>query len=462
VNSLFKTFKELRKEVSKLQTKGSFAQNVSIVFSGNIVNFGLQVILTPIISRIFGPEAYGQYAYYSLVITNIAFFASLAFPSVYVIPKSRLEYFALGKFVICSVLGLTGISVIAFTIFNESSWLQGVEIHFLTVPLIVLVIVFQSLNGVLNTWNVRSKLFKKNTVGATSGTFAAKSSTILIGLYLTSSGSGLLFGDFIKSITEFILQTSRKVKLLFFRFFISSNWHDVKSAFRKNIKVPKYIYTAQIINKVAADIPIWVIGLVYNQVFLGYYVFAVSIMSIPKNLVSLSIRPVFIQKTTELYHKDSSLVGPFLERIIIFTFILTFIPISILFVWAPLIFEIVFGSDWIIAGEVATVMGFYYLLNTIGESLSGIRRVIELEKRLFFINLIGVFMRSFPLILLLMEIDFFIFVYFYAIVNSLFTIINFGDLFYTTMSKKKATLLSIFVTVLVILGSLFAYIVAIN
>lgn len=84
---------DIKGQLLKMRSKGSFARNVGVVFSGNVFIMIIQLVLTPVISRIYGPDAYGEYAYYSLIITNIIFIGSLSFPSIFVLPVSTKEFF---------------------------------------------------------------------------------------------------------------------------------------------------------------------------------------------------------------------------------------------------------------------------------------------------------------------------------------------------------------------------------
>ena len=70
---MIKSLNDIKDDIKRITEKGSFIQNVSIVFSGNAASLFLQLIFAPIICRIYGPEAYGEFAYFNEIITSSSF-----------------------------------------------------------------------------------------------------------------------------------------------------------------------------------------------------------------------------------------------------------------------------------------------------------------------------------------------------------------------------------------------------
>lgn len=441
---------EIKNQIGKLKNSGSFAQNVAVVFSGNIFGLILQVALTPIISRIYGPVAYGEFAFYNLIITNIALVGSISLPSVYILSKARYKFLALAKLVLVNVTLLSLLLFIFYLLFKE--FFDFAELPPLFFALGILVILFQNVNAILIAWNERSKSFKRNTLAGTVGNVMGRGGVISMGLLFTPSGIGLLTGDLLRMVTTFCIVGTNRVRLIVLRFMVSSNFSTVREAFRENINVPKYIFPSQWLVKLTSDLPILFISAVYGKEYLGLYAFAFAILNIPINIVSRSIRPVLLQKANELYQSGkNSEFTDFMQKVILIAMI-TFMPILVLTYFSREIFSFAFGTEWIEAGTVVQAMCFYVILSTISQSISGIRRVIRKEKMILRLSIIGLIFKVIPFVTYFMNLEFKYFLFIYAAFNSAFILFSFLDLFLDISSKKDAFRIFFLSTLLALIG----------
>ncbi|MFY8037042.1 MAG: hypothetical protein ACOVMQ_07740, partial [Cyclobacteriaceae bacterium] len=96
-----------------LRKDGSFAQSYAIVLSGTGVNILAQLIITPIITRIYGPEAYGSYSIFNALSTNIALIATLRFPQALMLPAQERDFHILMRVTLLSALLTTLITFVA-------------------------------------------------------------------------------------------------------------------------------------------------------------------------------------------------------------------------------------------------------------------------------------------------------------------------------------------------------------
>ncbi|MFT6827465.1 MAG: lipopolysaccharide exporter [Bacteroidia bacterium] len=431
-----KGLSQIYHEFSKVKNKGSFAQNVSIVFGGNAINLVLQLIFAPIISRIFGPEAYGEYAYYNLVISNIGFFAAMSFPSIYLLPKSRYEYFALAKAVIFSVVVLTALSLAVFFVFN--SQLAFYEGSKAAIPIVIALILINNTNAVLSAWNTRQKKFRKNTMVDVTSNILSKAGTVTIGYLLLPSGLGLLFGDLIKSGITLMTQTSNSVRAVFFRFLIKNNWAVIFESVKKYSNVPKFIFPSQLMSKWTADLPILVVGAYYSKEMLGYYVFAATMLNIPSRLFENSIKPVMFKKALETFEKDSSLMPQLFLQTFKYTFWVSILPAFAIALISPTIFPIVFGQEWRFSGTIVIYICIVYVMQAILAPYTDFWRVLRRERELLVVNVFNVLFKLLPLTLVFFNTDFKFFLIAYSISSAVGLLIILGDLLLYLFPLKKA------------------------
>lgn len=427
---------DLWNSIKTIKTKGSFTQNVSIVFSGNVLNFILQLVISPIISRIFSPEAYGEYAYYNLIVTNILFFSSLSLSSVYVLPKFKLDFYALLKLVLIQAVVA---SIIALTIFLiADGWLFNFEGSILAIPLILTMILLEVLNGGFSSFNIREKRFKRNTASSLIANIISRVSSILIGLFAFANGIGLLLGDFIRSISLLLTQTSLKTKFVFLKYLFKPNIRHLKEVFFENINVPKFIFPVQLLNKWAADLPLIAIGAFYSIETVGAYTFAIALLNIPGRLFESSLRPVFFQKANEVYLENPSNLPSLFLKTFRISFFGSLIPTTGLSLLAPVIFPFVFGEEWQVAGYFAMLLGIKYVIITVLSPYTGFWRIMKREKQLFKLNTLSLVFRLAPLLLPILDVGVYKFMVLYAIISSFGTLVNLTDLIWVLLKKNTA------------------------
>ncbi|HRH39605.1 MAG TPA: hypothetical protein PK760_14745, partial [Flavobacteriales bacterium] len=131
----------LRHDWKRIRTKDTFARNAFTVFGGNSVVIVTQVLLTPVIARIYGPEAYGIYGLYTALIVNLFSFVDLGYSSAYVLPKEDARFMDLVRLNL-SLLGVMVLLLVVAGLFKEQvyelvpKWSSlGWHIHLLPIGL---------------------------------------------------------------------------------------------------------------------------------------------------------------------------------------------------------------------------------------------------------------------------------------------------------------------------------------
>ena len=74
-------------DLRQVRTRGSFARNIAYAFSGTALVVLSQLLLTPFIARVYGPEAYGIYGLFLNLCMNLALVADLGYSNAYALPK---------------------------------------------------------------------------------------------------------------------------------------------------------------------------------------------------------------------------------------------------------------------------------------------------------------------------------------------------------------------------------------
>jgi O-antigen/teichoic acid export membrane protein len=285
----------LKVRLTKLKKEGSFTQGFSWTFSGTSLAFLIQLIFSPIISRIFGPEAYGEFAIYNLVTSNLISISTLAYPQALIINNRPKQYFSLSLLII----GLSVTSVVLFCvvylIFSEY-WDSLFPLNIEIVIIIGFATILSVLNDIFSKWNLIANKMKRNTVVNISFSSISKLYTIGFGKYISPSGWGLITAELLKVclISSVILKKST-YKSIFRKLCVLNKTQIFRSFIKaKELKnYPFFIWPGNWLNMLSNQLPIIFFTMNFSMEELGAYTFAGSMVAIPNRLVGNAIRPVF-------------------------------------------------------------------------------------------------------------------------------------------------------------------------
>ncbi len=65
----------------------------TIAFSGYFFSFAIQLVLTPVIARLYTPEAYGTFATLNALVMNLSLVLTLGYIDAFQLPKSEKDFF---------------------------------------------------------------------------------------------------------------------------------------------------------------------------------------------------------------------------------------------------------------------------------------------------------------------------------------------------------------------------------
>ncbi|WP_054637830.1 lipopolysaccharide biosynthesis protein [Thalassobacillus sp. C254] len=149
------------KGILKKLYKKSFVRNVAIVATGTAAAQAVTMAFTPIITRLYGPEAIGVLGVFMAMVLVVSPIAALNYPYGIVLPKSVSDAKGLIRLSLYISLGLAIISAIILALFNKSIvslfQLEGIEPFLYLIPLIIL---FSGFLQVTRQWLFRTKQFR--------------------------------------------------------------------------------------------------------------------------------------------------------------------------------------------------------------------------------------------------------------------------------------------------------------
>ncbi len=371
---------ELRNLIKSLFTKGSFVQNVGLTSSSKIIVLSLSFLFVPILSRLYNPDAYGNFALYNSITSIVVVFTLLGYPNAYTLVKRRDDFVNLIIFQMITIVSISIISIIPLLIISHSFNDPDGLLWYLPAGILI-----NGFIGIFSNWMIRNKDFKVSAALESGGEILIRLVNLSIGILGNGYKYGLIIGNMSGRAIAGTINVFR-----FFRdekSFLGSLKPDiVKRVLFEWRQYPKYILPNQLIQQFGSQLPVYFLAFIYGSEELGYFSMALTLFNIPVQLFSNAISPVFLQKAYELNSKSFSSLSSFTSRLVVYCQVLIFIPILILMVLSKEIIPFFLGQKWESTAIVISITSLYIYLEILITPLFSLFQVLRRELMLVSLN----------------------------------------------------------------------------
>ncbi|WP_068637833.1 oligosaccharide flippase family protein [Thauera butanivorans] len=345
--------------------KPKVVKSVATMAGGTALAQAITILFTPIITRLFPPEAYGALGTFSSLITILVPLVALSYPMAIVLSRDDSEAVSLTQ-----LSGLIALLFAAVTLFlalmfeGELLDYMGME-NFTGLPyLFAFAVLFSGLAQVFRSWLLREKDFSSlarmevinslfNNVSKSALGFFFPLAAALIGIYA--------FGQAVQTLLYTLGLKARRGLAALGTFDALANAPVVA---RKFSDFALYRAPQGFINAISQSLPILVLGFAFDQAVVGYYALAKSILSAPLTLVGKSVSDVFYPRLAEAVAERED-VSRLLIRSTLILFGIAALPFGVVFFYGPELFSFVFGTQWHNAGVFAGWISIWLLFGFI-------------------------------------------------------------------------------------------------
>ena len=105
----------------------------------------------------------------------------------------------------------------------------------------------------------------------------------------------------------------------------------------------------------SSESPTLMITMFFGLEAAGFYALSKRVIQLPVSLISRATGDVFKKRATDEYQKYGSCTKLF-DRTVFYLMLLATFPFFVLVFFAPLIFSKIFGSKWILSGDLAQLL----------------------------------------------------------------------------------------------------------
>ncbi len=318
--------------------------------SANTLSQLLNFVVSPVISRLYSPESFGIFGifmgYYNIISEISTLRYHLSIPLNNDVKDSFYSFWV--SVLNTTIIGVIGPIIVAIMfISSNKSFYKSYFFIFMMAAII--------LKGIFQTYYyLYIKLRKFKIISLSKILLAIGVTSIQIMLFkLKWVGliSGILSGYF---ISVFYLQKKLEytpIKFLKFK--------ELKSKYVRFKNFALFDTWGALLNIIGIQIPVLTFQSIYGVESVGYYYFAQRIMLKPLGIIGSSIAevmyPIYIQ------HKDKKdVIFTLIKKFHLSLVFLSALPFIVFFHWAPVLFKLIFGSQWYQAGVVSKYMSIWF------------------------------------------------------------------------------------------------------
>lgn len=374
--------------VIKRATSSKFVRNVAIVATGTAGAQAIVMAFAPIITRLYGPEAFGVLGTFTAILAVIMPLAAFSYPVAIVLPKRDADARGLAKLSIkiasitCLLVSLI-LLVFKAPLVNAFN-LQEIESFVLLLPVAML---FSACMSIMSQWVVRKKLFKIKAKIAVLQALWVNSAKAGVGLFFPVATFLIVLSTLGGALHALMLWNATR-KSAHENIIVDDNSDKVNITKQRELawKYRDFVYyrTPQVLfNTASSNFPVIILASLFGASAAGFYALARMALSVPSKLISKSITTVFYPKITEVINARGDAKGLIIKATLALA-LLNIVPYGIIVAFGPSIFSFVFGEEWFVAGEYARWMSIFLFAAFItGPSIAALP---ALSKQGFFLS----------------------------------------------------------------------------
>lgn len=406
-----------------------FFKNVTIVSLGSVVAQTVTVLAAPILSRLFSPEQFGEYALFITIVGLLSTVSAASYELAIV--KQSDEADANYLFQTCIALSLTT-SILLFLLLPTFNLFVDLPFAALMPITIFLYAANNALYSLLNRFERYTLLAKTQASRSSMIVFVQ----IFVG-YLGFTRYGLTFGVLFSAFVVFIFSYFSFSRLHQIKDFVSIK--KSKTLLRTNSDFAVYGVPQNTASYIGAHAPLFVLTMYFDLAVVGAYFLAVKLVQVPANVLGAAVKRVFYRRAEVLKSDLQSLLQLYDKMTLMMTVII--VPVTVFWFFnAETIFPLVFGEEWDTAATISKWLLIWFGAQFVMAPTRSLFIVFDMQRNLLGLDTVLVFLRVGLLIGLAQNLVALEVVKYYSIVSAVISVSFVIGWHFFLVSKQKLAL----------------------
>lgn len=349
----------------------NFVRNVLLVAGGTAGAQAITMAFAPFITRLYGPEAFGQQGTFVAILAVLLPISALTYPIAMVLPKTDQQAIGLGKLslLLASVLTL----VLALVVWGfgaqlaELLNLQSIQAYLWLLPLALWLAAVQQIIG---QWVIRKQEFKVSAMASVVQALSLNVAKLGVGFWHPVGAVLIALSSVSAGINALLLWLGLARKKRSNP--VENKALDSEQAptnllqlAKQHRDFPCFRAPQVLLSALSQSLPVLILASFFGPAAAGFYALGKTILALPATLIGKSVGDVFYPRITAAAQQQQPL-RPLLLKATAAMAGVGVAPFAVVIAFGPWLFAWVFGSEWWQAGEYARWMSvwmFFAFLN---------------------------------------------------------------------------------------------------
>lgn len=367
----------IQKLISRL-FKGQYLRNIVTLISGTAIAQIANILFLPLITRLYGPEAFGGLGYFSSLLGFLTPMAAFCYPLALVLPKRRSE----GKVIFDLSLKLaffssfmTGFFLFFLELFLESPVPFSGSYFFVPVGMFLSVCIMA-----YTQWAIKYGQFRLVAVVTVLITLFGGSAKVVFGYFYPNVITLISITVITLLINVIFLLVTLRVGIKPTNILAFEKRHLAIA--KKYIRFPIYRTPHAMMAVVSQSAPVFLLTAFYGAKYAGFFALTRVVLSAPVTLIGKAVYDASYPKMTQRYNEGQANFR-FVVKVTSGLALLSVFPLILMFFGGGYIFELFFGEEWRISGVYAGWMSIWFAFNFFNKAAVAAISVYRLDGFLF-------------------------------------------------------------------------------
>lgn len=379
----------VKEKVKSLLPENQFSRAVSILVGGTAVAQALQLVTSPLLTRLYSPDAFGLLAVFVSIMGMLTVAGSLCYETAIPIPASDTESNSIVRISITILIAVATVILLFVWVIGDDV-LEALSLEHLSgyKYLIPIALLFGGMYQIFTNWSVRKKRFGElsrteversiSTVAVQVVAFPLGPLGLILG-QMTASGVGIwrLFKSYGGDIKH---KNNNPAQL-----------DKVSGIMNKYIRFPLYSLPNALLNSVGRQLPPIILAAAFTPAAAGLYYLANIVTQKPINLITGANAKVFVSHAPAAYR--SGALGTLFSSVYAQTLKVVALPLTLAALLVPHLFGVIFGNQWQDAGLVAMILMPWVLMVALANPVSPIVGITNRQRTALYFEIILAFLR---------------------------------------------------------------------
>lgn len=363
------------------------AGDVAKVATGTAVAQGLSVLISPIITRLYSPDAFGVLGIFLSVIGIMSVNSTFRYHLAIILPDDDRDAAALGGLSFISTFFISILTGLVIWLFSGQLevWFD-LNLSPVVMAIIPAAIFMDACLLILRQWHIRQQSYSTAAASEASQSFGTSGGQLGFGFGGLVSGIYLVYSNvagIVLSLAVYLKSIPEKSSF-FSRDMLNRERMKTQAVIYK--KFPQYSTLAGFINKFAWELPSFMLTGFFSTTVLGFYVLGHRLLRLPVSLIGRAIGEVYFERGAKAYkqqnlHEITELVLKRLVQVGFFPFfVLTFVGEDL--------FLAFFGSEWGMAGVYSQILAMWTFVWFISNPMNSIYNITNRQDKMLNINIL--------------------------------------------------------------------------